>query len=225
MRVLVAEDEKSLNKVIRKTLQDNGYAVDGVFDGNDALDYLSSGVYDAAVLDVMMPGMDGFEVLRRYRGEGGMTPVIFLTARDSIKDRVDGLDTGADDYLVKPFSFDELLARIRGLLRRSVSRSVSDVLCVDDLVLDRAKRTVVRAGRPVMLSSKEFAILEYMMVNEGIVLGREDFLTHAWDYGYGGESNVIDVYIRYLRKKIDDGCEKKLIHTIRGAGYVLKKEQ
>lgn len=225
MRVLIAEDEASLNTIIKKTLMDNGYAVDGVFNGDDALDYLSSGVYDVAILDVMMPGLDGFEVLARYRKEGGTAPVIFLTARDSIKDRVGGLDIGADDYLVKPFSFDELLARIRVVLRRSANRfrSCSDIISVSDLVLDRAGRTVKRAGKDIFLSSKEFAILEYMMINEGIVLDREDFIAHAWNYGYEGESNVIDVYIRYLRKKIDDGYAEKLIHTVRGTGYVLRR--
>ena len=222
MRVLLAEDEKELNDLVRKTLEDEGYAVDSVFDGDSALEYLSSTPYDIALLDIMMPGRDGIAVLREYRKSGGKAPIIILTARDAVEDRVVGLDAGADDYLVKPFMFPELLARIRVLLRRNTSSASSSVLECGDLVMDTSSHAVRRRGRKIDLSAKEYSILEYMMRNQGAVLGRESFRSHIWSWDYDGESNVIDVYIRYLRKKIDDGESMKLIHTIRGAGYMLK---
>ena len=222
MRILLAEDEKELNSLIRKTLEDEGYAVDSVFDGDSALEYLSSTPYDIALLDIMMPGRDGIAVLREYRKSGGKAPIIILTARDAVEDRVVGLDAGADDYLVKPFMFPELLARIRVLLRRNTSSASSSVLECGDLVMDTSSHAVRRRGRKIDLSAKEYSILEYMMRNQGAVLGRESFRSHIWSWDYDGESNVIDVYIRYLRKKIDDGESVKLIHTIRGAGYMLK---
>ena len=222
MRVLLAEDEKELNDLVRKTLEDEGYAVDSVFDGDSALEYLSSTPYDIAILDIMMPGRDGIVVLREYRKSGGKAPILILTARDAVEDRVVGLDAGADDYLVKPFMFPELLARIRVLLRRNTSSASSSVLECGDLVMDTSSHAVRRRGRKIDLSAKEYSILEYMMRNQGAVLGRESFRSHIWSWDYDGESNVIDVYIRYLRKKIDDGESMKLIHTIRGAGYMLK---
>lgn len=222
MRILLAEDEKELNDLVRKTLEDEGYAVDSVFDGDSALEYLSSTPYDIALLDIMMPGRDGIAVLREYRKSGGKAPIIILTARDAVEDRVVGLDAGADDYLVKPFMFPELLARIRVLLRRNTSSASSSVLECGDLVMDTSSHAVRRRGRKIDLSAKEYSILEYMMRNQGAVLGRESFRSHIWSWDYDGESNVIDVYIRYLRKKIDDGESMKLIHTIRGAGYMLK---
>lgn len=222
MRILLAEDEKELNDLVRKTLEDEGYAVDSVFDGDSALEYLSSTPYDIAILDIMMPGRDGIAVLREYRKSGGKAPIIILTARDAVEDRVVGLDAGADDYLVKPFMFPELLARIRVLLRRNTSSASSSVLECGDLVMDTSSHAVRRRGRKIDLSAKEYSILEYMMRNQGAVLGRESFRSHIWSWDYDGESNVIDVYIRYLRKKIDDGESMKLIHTIRGAGYMLK---
>ena len=222
MRVLLAEDEKELNDLVRKTLEDEGYAVDSVFDGDSALEYLSSTPYDIALLDIMMPGRDGIAVLREYRKSGGKAPILILTARDAIEDRVVGLDAGADDYLVKPFMFPELLARIRVLLRRNTTSASSSVLECGDLVMDTSSHAVRRRGRKIDLSAKEYSILEYMMRNQGAVLGRESFRSHIWSWDYDGESNVIDVYIRYLRKKIDDGESVKLIHTIRGAGYMLK---
>ena len=222
MRILLAEDEKELNDLVRKTLEDEGYAVDSVFDGDSALEYLSSIPYDIALLDIMMPGRDGIAVLREYRKSGGKAPIIILTARDAVEDRVVGLDAGADDYLVKPFMFPELLARIRVLLRRNTSSASSSVLECGDLVMDTSSHAVRRRGRKIDLSAKEYSILEYMMRNQGAVLGRESFRSHIWSWDYDGESNVIDVYIRYLRKKIDDGESMKLIHTIRGAGYMLK---
>ncbi len=224
MRILIAEDEKELNAVIVKTLEGEGYAVDAVYDGNSALEYLSAAPYDIAVLDIMMPGRDGLSVLREYRKSGGCTPVLLLTARDTVGDRVTGLDSGADDYLVKPFMFPELLARIRVLLRRS-SNTSSSILTCGDLTMDTGSHQVRRRGRQIDLSSREYSILEYMMHNQGIVLARESFRSHVWSWDYEGESNVVDVYIRYLRKKIDDGESVRLIHTIRGAGYMLKEEK
>lgn len=224
MRILIAEDEKELNAVIVKTLEGEGYAVDAVYDGNSALEYLSAAPYDIAVLDIMMPGRDGLSVLREYRKSGGRTPVLLLTARDTVGDRVTGLDSGADDYLVKPFMFPELLARIRVLLRRS-SNTSSSILTCGDLTMDTGSHQVRRRGRQIDLSSREYSILEYMMHNQGIVLARESFRSHVWSWDYEGESNVVDVYIRYLRKKIDDGESVRLIHTIRGAGYMLKEEK
>ncbi len=221
MRILVADDEKSLADVVSKRLKKEGYAVDTVYDGSSALDYLVATDYDLALLDVMMPGLDGFQVLKKYRGEGGISPVIFLTARDALSDRVSGLDSGADDYIVKPFSFDELLARIRSVLRRAGKKSISSVLKVDDLTLDSASGIVKRGERVIELSQKEYALLKYMMTNEGMILSRDMLLSHVWDYSYEGQSNMVDVYIRYLRKKIDQGEEKELIHTYRGRGYMI----
>lgn len=222
MRILVAEDEKNLNDIIVKELQANHYTVDACYDGEEALDFIRFAEYDVVVLDIMMPKMSGIEVVKAIRNSGNKVPVLFLTARDSIEDRVEGLDAGADDYLVKPFALDELLARIRVMIRRA-SDSVDHVYRIADLEVDCQKRTVVRGGKDIELSGKEFAILEYMIRNRGIVLTRDKIEQHIWNYDYEGGSNVVNVYIRYLRKKIDDDFEVKLIHTIRGAGYVLKE--
>ena len=224
MRILVAEDERELNSIIAKRLADEDYAVDSVFDGKNALECMLTTSYDIVLLDVMMPGMDGFEVLKRYRAEGGTSPVLFLTARDAVSDRVRGLDSGGDDYLVKPFAFQELLARMRVLLRRNDGKNKSSVLQVGDLSLDTSSHRAVRRGREIELSSKEFSILEFLMRNEGAILSRESIREHIWSWDYEGESNVVDVYIRYLRKKIDDGESVKLIHTVRGSGYMIKGE-
>lgn len=221
MRILVAEDERSLNRIINKQLTAAGYSVDSCFDGAEAYDCLSMTEYDLAVLDVMMPALDGFELVRRLRAGGNSTPVIFLTARDEIEDRVFGLDIGADDYLVKPFAFDELLARIRVVLRKH-SGGRTSVITVGDLELDTASRKVRRGGRDIALSAKEYELLHYLVLNKGIVLSREKIENHIWNYDYEGGTNVVDVYIRYLRKKLDDGFEKKLIHTVRGVGYVFE---
>lgn len=223
MRILIAEDERSLNRVIKKQLTAAGYSVDCCFDGGEAYDCLSMTEYDLAVLDVMMPVLDGFKLVRRLRAVGNSTPVIFLTARDDIEDRVCGLDIGADDYLVKPFAFDELLARIRVVLRKH-SGGRTSVLTVGDLEVDTAARKVRRAGREINLSAKEYELLHYLLLNKGIVLSREKIENHIWNYDYEGGTNVVDVYIRYLRKKLDDGFDKKLIHTVRGMGYVLREE-
>lgn len=224
MRILVAEDERELNSIIAKRLADEDYAVDSIFDGKNALEYMLTTSYDIVLLDVMMPGMDGFEVLKRYRAEGGTSPVLFLTARDAVSDRVRGLDSGGDDYLVKPFAFQELLARMRVLLRRNDGKNKSSVLQVGDLSLDTSSHRAVRRGREIELSSKEFSILEFLMRNEGAILSRESIREHIWSWDYDGESNVVDVYIRYLRKKIDEGESVKLIHTVRGSGYMIKGE-
>ena len=224
MRILIAEDEKSLNRIIAKQLKASGYSVDCCFNGEEAYDLISMTDYDAAVFDVMMPGIDGFSLLRRIRNEGSNLPVLFLTARDSIEDRVEGLDIGADDYLVKPFAFEELLARIRVIIRKN-SVSKSNIISVADLTVDISSRKVTRNGSDISLSAKEYELLQYLAVNNGIVLSREKIEDHIWNYDYEGGTNVVDVYIRYLRKKIDDGFDKKLIHTVRGMGYVLREEK
>lgn len=222
MRILVAEDEKHLNDIIVKTLSKNHYSVDGCYDGAEALAYLQMAEYDVVVLDIMMPRLSGLDVLKKLRASGNKTPVLLLTAMDSVQDRVTGLDAGADDYLVKPFAFDELLARIRVLLRRDCGRE-DHCYRIANLTVDCQARTVYRGNVTISLSSKEFSILEYLVRNQGIVLTRDKIEQHIWNYDYEGGSNVIDVYIRYLRKKIDDGFTPKLIHTIRGTGYVLKE--
>lgn len=223
MRVLVVEDEKDLNRVISKKLKVEGYSVDSCYDGEEALDYIIGTQYDIIVLDIMMPKKNGYEVLEEMRRNENKTPVLLLTAKDSLEDRVRGLDLGADDYLVKPFHFEELMARIRAMIRRNHG-SVSNELRIADLVLDLGKRTVKRGEKNIELSSKEFAILEYMLQNKGIVLSREKLEDHIWNYDYQGASNMIDVYIRYLRIKMDKDFEPKLIHTVRGVGYVLKEK-
>ena len=222
MRILIAEDEKTLNDVIRKTLSKNGYSVDSCFDGEEALYYLESTEYDAAILDIMMPGLSGLEVLKKIRATGNSLPVLFLTAKDAVPDRVAGLDAGADDYLTKPFSFDELLARIRVILRKHSGKS-ENIYRIANLSVDINTHTVSRNDNPISLSSKEFSILEYLIRNQGIVLSREKIEQHIWNYDYEGSSNLVDVYIRYLRRKIDEAYSPKLIHTVRGAGYVLKE--
>lgn len=224
MRILFAEDERDLNHIITKKLTSQGYSVDSVYDGEEAIDILSYTDYDAVILDIMMPKADGFAVLRALRGAGKNTPVLFLTARDSVQDRVAGLDSGANDYLVKPFSVEELLARIRAMTRTAFGVSDS-LLSVGDLTMDTAAKVVKRGGKEIPLSAKEYALLEYLMHNAGIVLSREKIENHIWNFDYEGGTNVVDVYIRYLRKKIDEGYDKKLIHTVRGRGYVLREEE
>lgn len=224
MRILFAEDERDLNHIITKKLVSEGYSVDSVYDGEEAMDILSYTDYDAVILDIMMPKADGFTVLRALRGAGKNTPVLFLTARDSVQDRVAGLDSGANDYLVKPFSVEELLARIRAMTRTAFGVADS-LLSVGDLTMNSAAKIVKRAGKEIPLSSKEYALLEYLMHNRGIVLSREKIENHIWNFDYEGGTNVVDVYISYLRKKIDEGHDKKLIHTVRGRGYVLREEE
>ena len=222
MRLLFAEDERDLNNILTKRLTEEGYSVDSVFDGEAALEYLESTEYDGAVLDVMMPYMDGFQVLKKAREKGIDVPVLFLTARDSVDDRVRGLDLGARDYLVKPFSIKELLARIRVLTRAKTGNEGGSKLIVGDLVMDVAGHVVKRAGEKIDLSPKEFALLEYMIHNKNMVLSREKIEDHIWNFDYEGGTNVVDVYISYLRRKIDDNHDVKMIRTVRGAGYMLK---
>ena len=224
MRLLLAEDERDLNRLITKKLTSAGYSVDSFFDGEEAIHVLSYTDYDGVILDIMMPKADGFAVLRALRERGKTTPVLFLTARDAIADRVRGLDSGANDYLVKPFAFDELLARIRAMTRLSFGASES-VLTVGDLTLNLATQEVRRGGQPITLSAKEYALLEYLMHNQGIVLSREKIENHIWNLDYEGGTNVVDVYISYLRKKTDEGRKEKLIHTVRGRGYVLREDK
>lgn len=223
MRVLIVEDEKDLNHIIRKHLSAEGYSVDSCYDGEEAIDVLSYTEYDAIVLDIMMPKADGYEVLRSLRKQGSDTPVLFLTAKDSISDRVKGLDSGANDYLIKPFSMQELSARIRAMTRTAFGNT-GNVIVVDDLELDCTSHIVKRGGREIVLSAKEYALLEYLMMNKGRILSREKIEDHIWNFDYEGGTNVVDVYIRYLRKKIDEGHEKKLIHTVRGRGYVIRED-
>lgn len=223
MRILLAEDEKDLNNIISKKLTKDGYSVDSVFDGEEAIDILSYTDYDAIILDIMMPRKDGFDVLRYLRESGKNTPVLFLTAKDAVTDKVKGLDAGANDYLVKPFSFDELTARLRAMTRLSFGISNS-TLTVSDLVLDTATKVVTRGGKPIELSAKEYALLEYLMHNQGVILSREQIEDHIWSFDYEGGTNVVDVYISYLRKKIDGDSEEKLIRTVRGRGYVIRSE-
>lgn len=221
MRILLAEDERDLNRIITERLKKEHYSVDSCFDGEEALDYLAAAPYDTVILDIMMPKLDGLSVLKKMRDKNEHTPVLLLTAKDSIEDRVTGLDAGANDYLVKPFAFEELLARIRVLVRgtANVQKTCYEV---GGLKVQMDTHRVFRDGKEITLSGKEFALLRYMIQNEGVVLSRKKLEQHLWNYDYMGSSNVIDVYIRYLRKKIDEGFEPKLIHTVRGAGYVLR---
>lgn len=223
MRILIAEDEKALNSLLKKKLEAQSYSVDACLDGQEALDYIDCTDYDVILLDIMMPKKSGLEVLKALRRKDSQTPVLLLTARDSIEDRVLGLDAGADDYLVKPFAFEELLARIRVMLRKKSGQN-SSLLKAGNLTLDLNSHTVTRGDCRISLSSKEFALLRYLLMNQGQILSRDQIEQHIWNYDYAGSSNMVDVYIRYLRKKIDDPFEGKLIHTVRGAGYVLRED-
>lgn len=223
MRILVVEDEKSLNEVIVKKLEDEYYGVDYYYNGKDALDNILSTEYDAIILDIMLPELNGYEVLKTVRSKNIDTPVLFLTAKDSIEDRVKGLDLGANDYLTKPFAFEELLARIRVMLRKD-SNSSGNVFTVANLTVDTNSHSVFRDDIPIKLSKREFTILEYMIRNRGKILSKDKIEQHIWNYDYEGGSNVIEVYIRYLRKKIDADFFPKLIHNIYGVGYILKVE-
>lgn len=223
MRILVVEDERDLNRIICKRLTAAGYTADNCYNGLDALDFLDSTEYDAAIFDVMMPKLDGFSAVRLMRERGDATPVLFLTARDAISDKVEGLDLGADDYLVKPFSFDELMARIRAMTRKS-SGNVTNVFSCGDLTLDAASHQVTREGKNIDLSAKEFAVLDLLIRNKGSVLSRESIENNVWNYDWDGGTNVVDVYMSYLRRKIDADFDTKLIHTIRGVGWVLRDD-
>ncbi|HPS75792.1 MAG TPA: response regulator transcription factor [Oscillospiraceae bacterium] len=223
MRILVVEDEKDLNRIIAKTLTAEGMSVDSCFDGEEAMEFIRGAEYDAAVMDISMPKKDGLSVVREMREAGNATPVLFLSARDSIGDRVAGLDSGADDYLVKPFSYDELLARVR-VLTRKYTGNKTNVYTLADLTVNTEARSAARGGKDLGLSAKEYALLEYLIRNKGVVLSRENIENNIWNYDYAGGTNVVDVYMSYLRKKVDNGFDRKLIHTVWGAGWVLREE-
>lgn len=223
MQVLIVEDDVRLAQALAHILAENGYQTDVVHDGASGLAYAECGDYDVIILDVMLPKMDGFAVVAQLRRKSISVPVLLLTARDGVSDRVKGLDSGADDYLVKPFALEELLARVRALLRRDAGRA-DNCYRLADLTVDCDARTARRGDVQITLSSKEFSILEYLIRNQGVVLSRDKIEQHIWNYDYAGGSNVVDVYIRYLRRKIDDGFSPKLIHTVRGAGYVLREQ-
>lgn len=224
MKILIVEDEKTLCETIGKHLTAAGYTVDLCFDGDDALFYIEGTEYDAVVLDIMLPGTDGLTILKTIRDKQNLTPVLLLTAKSTVEDKVKGLDCGADDYLTKPFSLDELTARLRVLIRRQggTGGRADNTLNVGPLTLDTATRSATRDGKEIKLTAKEYSILEYLMRNQGVVLSRDKIEQHIWNYDYTGSSNVIDVYIRTLRKKIDADFDVKLIQTVRGMGYVIK---
>lgn len=222
MRILVVEDERDLNLLLRKVLTKAGYTVDGCFDGEEAQAHLLGAAYDGILLDVMLPKKDGYTLLQELRAQGNDTPVLFLTARDSVADRVTGLDLGGDDYLVKPFAFEELLARVRAMTRKRVGQRTNR-FSVGNLVLDTERRQVTRGGREIPLLPKEFSILEYLVRNKEKVLSREQIEDQIWNYDYAGSSNNVDGYLSRLRKKIDSDGQDKLIHTIRGIGWVIRE--
>ncbi len=222
MRILVIEDEVKIAQFIKRGLKEEGYAVDVANDGEEGHFLLSSNDYDAIILDLMLPKIDGLTLCRTLRKEGNQTPIIMLTAKDTVKDKIKGLDSGADDYLPKPFAFEELLARVRVLLRKKDSR-VQTQLKVDDLSLDLLTHKVTRAEREIDLTVKEYALLEYLMRNAGNIVTRTMISEHVWDINFDTFTNVIDVYINYLRNKIDSGFADKMIQTVRGKGYLLKK--
>jgi DNA-binding response OmpR family regulator len=224
MRVLIVEDEKRLANLLKKGLEEHAFVIDLSYDGQDGLYQAESSPYDAIILDVMMPKMDGFTVLRRLRERDIQTPVIMLTARGEVENRVKGLNSGADDYLAKPFDFTELLARLTAVIRRSKGQAASQ-LCISDLHIDLNAKSISRQGVAIPLSSKEYAILEYLAINAGRVISRTEFSEHIYDMNFDLDSNIIDVYINRLRKKIDKDSAKPLIHTRRGEGYILQEEK
>ena len=221
MRVLIVEDERKISAYVKRGLEESGYAVDAAYTGREALDWAESAPYDVIILDILLPEMDGLAVCRELRRQKNRTPILMLTARDSIDDRVAGLDAGADDYLIKPFAIKELLARLRALSRRTGDLPKSPIMEFADLTLDTSTRQVKRNGRTIELAAKEYAVLECLMREPERVLTRTLIAEHVWNYDTFNQSNVVDVYIRNLRRKIDDGFDVKLIHTVRGAGYRL----
>lgn len=221
MYILIVEDERRLAQVVRKVLEEEGHTVDVAHDGEDGLAMAMDGSHDVIVLDILLPGIDGIEVCQRLRAGRVDTPVLLLTALNAVDDRVRGLDAGADDYLPKPFAFQELLARLRALGRRRVQAREPDQIRTADLVLDLRRRRAERAGKTIELSPKEFALLEFLLRNEGRVVTRSQILDHVWGYDYSPDSNLVDVYVTYLRRKVDRGHKRSLIRTVRGAGYAL----
>lgn len=221
MRILIIEDEKDLAHILKKGLGEKGFTVEVSLDGEEGLYIAETYPFDAILLDIMLPKIDGLTILKELRAKGVDVPVLMITAKGEIEDRIKGLDTGADDYIAKPFEFSELLARLKAVIRRSKGKP-SSLITIDDLVIDINSRTVKRAGREIRLSSKEYNLLEYLALNEGRVISRTELIEHVYDADFDLDSNIIDVYINYLRNKIDRGFSSQLIHTVRGAGYMLK---
>lgn len=224
MRVLLVEDERRISAYVKRGLEEDGYAVDAVYTGQEALDWAEAASYDLIILDILLPEMDGLSACRELRRRGIRTPVLMLTARDTVDDRVAGLDAGADDYLVKPFAMKELLARLRAISRRTVEQSKTTLMQVADLSLDTRTHQVRRGGKRIELAAKEYAVLECLMREPGRVLTRTMIAEHVWNYDTFNQSNVVDVYVRNLRRKIDDSFDRKLIRTLRGAGYSISDE-
>jgi len=223
MRILVVEDEKKIADFIKRGLKEEGYAVDVAYDGEEGLFKVNTNEYDLVLLDLMLPKIDGLSLCKKLKASKVNTPVIMLTAKDSVKDKVVGLDSGADDYLTKPFAFEELLARIRAILRKHDSQAPTK-LTIADLEIDLLTHKVTRASKDIELTTKEYSLLEYLMRNKGVIVTRTMISEHVWDIDFDTFTNVIDVYINYLRNKIDSGFDDKLIHTVRGRGYILKEE-
>ena len=224
-KILLVEDEEKLARFVELELTHEGYQVEKAFDGRTGLELAEKGGFDLLLLDIMLPGLNGLEVLRRLRKEGSSVPVIMLTARDAVMDKVTGLDMGADDYVTKPFSIEELLARIRAALRKqTVQKKEDSLLSCADLTVDVSRHRVTRGGKEIELTGREFSLLQFFMENKTIVLSRDQLLEKVWGYDYLGETNVVDVYVRYLRGKIDEGFEPKLLQTVRGVGYVLRDD-
>lgn len=221
MKILVVEDERDLNRIITKHLKKNNYSVDSCFDGQEALDFISYSEYDLIITDIMMPNVDGYEFIDKLRANKNNTPVIMLTAKDTLEDKIVGLDSGADDYIVKPFEFDELLARIRVLMRRNYGLA-TNIIRIEEVTLDLAKKQVAKSGEIIDLTGKEYEVLEYLMKNKGSILSRDQILNHVWDYEYEGASNIVDVIIKNIRKKLDRGEGNTIIYTKRGLGYFVK---
>ena len=221
MKILVVEDERDLNRIITKHLKKNNYSVDSCFDGQEALDFISYSEYDLIITDIMMPNVDGYEFIDKLRANKNNTPVIMLTAKDTLEDKIVGLDSGADDYIVKPFEFDELLARIRVLMRRNYGLA-TNIIQIEEVTLDLAKKQVTKSGEIIELTGKEYEVLEYLMKNKGSILSRDQILNHVWDYEYEGASNIVDVIIKNIRKKLDRGEGNTIIYTKRGLGYFVK---
>jgi DNA-binding response OmpR family regulator len=224
MRILVVEDEEKVASFVRKGLEQSSYTVDVAMTGEDALAYAATNEYAAIILDIMLPGQDGLSVVRELRGQGNAVPVLALTARSALEDRVQGLDSGCDDYLAKPFAFDELLARLRALLRRQSGSGRTPRLEYAGLTLDPVTRVVTRDGKPIELTNKEYALLELLLRHPGQVFTRTAILESVWGYDFDAGSNVLEVYMNFLRKKIDQGSARRLLHTVRGVGYVLREE-
>lgn len=224
MKILIVEDEIDLNNVIAKHLKKNNFSVDTVFNGEEALDFLKYSNYDLVILDIMMPKIDGFSVIKTLRDKNNNTPILLLTAMENSENKVKGLNLGADDYLTKPFDFDELLARVRAIIRRSYGNSSSS-LKIDDLIVDTSRKIVKRNGIEINLTAKEYEILEYLAQNKGKILSREQIREHIWDFAYEGESNIIDVLIKNIRKKISIDNSNQIIFTKRGLGYVVKESK